>query len=116
MRRLLLLLACALAGCGTPPVNCTAEAVSSLNVTVLDPGGQRVCDATVTARDGSFSATLMALGPAAQCVYAGPFERAGTYVVTAEKAGFQTATAQGVTVTADVCHVKPVSLTLTLSR
>ena len=37
-------------------------------------------------------------------------ERAGRYDVTATRAGYEVATLQGVTVTADECHVIPVQL------
>ena len=50
-----------LAGCESPsdPVVCTTIAVQAITLTVVDgTSGQRICDATVTAVDGSFSQGL----------------------------------------------------------
>lgn len=96
------------------PKGCTLNAVASLTITVKDPAGARVCDATVTATDGAFSEKLMAL-PGADCVYAGPFERAGTYEVTVTKAGYSTALLRNLVVGSDECHVIPVAATVTLT-
>ena len=117
------LMAATLAACteaptfpGDPRV-CTAVAVQSLNVTVLDgASGQRVCDATVVASEGAFRETLRSFGPEADCVYAGPTERAGVYEVSVSKAGYQTAGMSNVRVGEDECHVIPVKLTISLSR
>ena len=101
---------------GDPRV-CTAVAVQSLNVTVLDAvSQQRLCDATVIAVDGTFQETLRSFGSEASCVYAGPTERAGVYEVRVSKTGYQPATASNVRVTEDECHVIPVKLTISLSR
>ena len=113
----------ALAGCTsvklpTEPVVCTAIAVSSLNVTVRDSAtGARICDATVVARVGGESHELMAFAHDPQsCSYAGPWERAGTFEVRVERAGYEAAAVSGVRVTADECHVIPVQLTVDLGR
>jgi hypothetical protein len=109
-----------LGGCESPaePVVCTTIAVQAITLTVVDgTSGQRVCDATVTVVDGSFSQVLPPFpGSATECTYSGPTERAGTYEVRVSRAGYQPATERNVRVTADVCHVNPVRLTMTLSR
>ena len=108
------------AGCESPadPVICTTIAVQAITLTVLDGvSGQRVCDATVTVVDGSFSQVLPPFpGSAPDCTYSGPTERAGTYEVRVSRAGYQPATERNVRVTADECHVIPVRLTVTLNR
>ena len=109
-----------LAGCESPtdPVVCTTIAVQAITLTVVDgASGQRICDATVTAVDGSFSQGLPPFpGSAPDCTYSGPTERAGTYEVRVSRAGYQPATASNVRVAADECHVIPVRLTVTLNR
>jgi hypothetical protein len=109
-----------LTDCGygpTEPRVCTAIAVDALVVTVVDAAtGQRICDATVVAIDGSFSAELRPFPAAQDCTYSGPTERAGTYEVRASKAGYEPAAQSGVRVTADECHVIPVRVTLQLRR
>ena len=108
-----------LAGCESPaePVICTAIAVQAITLTVLDgASSQRICDATVTAVDGSFSEVLRPFPGATDCTYSGPTERAGTYEVRVVKAGYAPATQSSVRVTADECHVIPVRLTITLNR
>jgi len=53
---------------------------AGLVVTVTDgPGGARICDATVTARDGSYSTVLQAFASQPDCKYEGAYERPGTY-------------------------------------
>jgi carboxypeptidase family protein len=108
-----------LAGCGhaLEPRACTLIAVEALTVTVVDAAtGQRICDATVTATDGAFSAELrpFALGP--DCSYSGPTERPGRYDVRVTRSGYETAVRRDVTVTADECHVIPVRLGIDLDR
>ena len=108
-----------LTGCeeALEPRFCTAIAVDALTVTVADAAsGQRVCDATVTAVDGAFSAELreFALGP--DCSYSGPTERPGRYEVRVTRAGYEAAVRSGVNVTADECHVIPVLVTVNLIR
>jgi len=109
-----------LVGCESPsePVICTTIAVQAITLTVVDGvSGQRVCDATVTAVDGSFSQVLPPFpGSAPDCTYSGPTERAGTYELRVSRAGYQPAIERNVRVTADQCHVMPVRLTVTLNR
>jgi hypothetical protein len=121
VRRALLISALAgvLAACDTPlePHVCTAIAVDAINVTVTDAAsGQRICDATVTASDGGFREQLRVLGGPADCVYSGPTERAGRYEVQVSRPGYATASASGVRVDADECHVIPVRVAVPLSR
>ena len=94
-------------------VNCTAELRSSLVVTVLNGAATEICDATVTARDGGFLATLHVYGNTPPCNYDGPYERRGTYTVTAQANGQSTSMA-GIQVTGDQCHVHTRDVTLTL--
>ena len=47
--------------------------------------GQPLCDATVTASEGQYSERLFE----ASCRFPGAYERPGTYVIRAEKAGFR---------------------------
>ena len=108
-----------LAGCAgvrtpvDPGIVCTAVAVSSLNVTVRDQrSGQPVCDATVTAIESN--GTSHVLRPTGACTYAGPYERAGTFEVIASRSGYDAARVTGIRVTADECHVIPVSLVVDL--
>lgn len=99
------------------PRFCTAIAVDAMTVTVVDAAsGQRICDATVTAVDGAFTAELreFAFGP--ECNYSGPTERPGRYEVRVNRAGYAPAVRAGVNVTADECHVIPVPVTVTLVR
>lgn len=96
---------------------CTLIAVEALTVVVTDAAtGVRVCDATVSVVDGGFTAILRAFGPAQDCSYAGPTERAGRYEVRVARAGYQTTVRRDVLVTADECHVIPVRLDIPLPR
>lgn len=106
-------------GCESPagPVICTAIAVDAIVVTVVDgASNQRICDATVTAVEGSFSQELRGFPAGTDCTYSGPTERAGLYEVRVAKAGYAPVTTSNVRVTADECHVIPVRLTVTLNR
>jgi hypothetical protein len=94
---------------------CTAIAVDALTVTVKDGAtGQRICDATVVAIDGAFSADLRGFALGLDCTYSGPTERPGRYEVRVTRAGYEAAVRPGVTVTADECHVIPVRLAVDL--
>jgi hypothetical protein len=106
-------------GCGRDDLMgaCTAIAVPALDVVVLDGStGDRICDATVLAVEGSFSSVLDPFPPGPTCSYSGPHERPGVYEVSVTKAGYQPAAERNVRVTADECHVVTRQLTLTLAR
>jgi hypothetical protein len=68
-----------------PGVACPAMARAGLDVGVtVDPTAQAVCDAAVTATEGSYAERLIATS----CRYIGAFERPGTYRLRVEAAGF----------------------------
>ena len=113
-----LLLALLLGGCRDgidgPPI-CTLEAVFGLRVEVRNgvTGEPEAEDATGTARDGEYVETLLivpAQGTDRPLLMIGAVERPGSYDVSVTKAGFLEWTASNVTVTADECHVIPVTL------
>jgi hypothetical protein len=98
-----------LSGC-----SCDAAAAWGLSVTVMDAAtGGRVCDATVTATDGSYSETLTGFGDSSTCEYFGAIERVGTYDVQVASGG-RTASAANVVVTSGTCHVSRKAVTVTL--
>lgn len=109
-----------LANCGTPfdpngGTACTDEARAGLNITVKNGStGAEICDATVTATDGSYSETLQNTGGSCGS-YAGAWERKGTYTIAVSKTGFATATESNVVVGADECHVTGVVKTIELT-
>jgi hypothetical protein len=109
-----------LAGCEDPVAIgnvCTAIAIPALSVTVVDgASGQRVCDATVVAVDGSFRSTLERFVTSEACAYSGPYERAGVYEVQVTREGYRPASEGNLRVTADECHVMTRQLTVTLTR
>jgi hypothetical protein len=96
-------------------VVCTAIAKAGLGVDVKDETtSQPICDATVTATEGTYSERLVAVG----CTFAGAFERTGTYTVRAEKAGFAPKEVGKVVVVMDdgVCpHVRETRLSVALA-
>jgi hypothetical protein len=86
-RALLVLLAACSATCGEDrtPVACTAYAAAGLGVAVTNAAtGQPICDATVTAVEGAYSERLFEVS----CSFTGAYERPGTYVIRATRAGF----------------------------
>jgi hypothetical protein len=108
-----------LSGCESPAdgVVCTAIAVDAIVVTVVDgASNQRICDASVTAVEGSFSEVLRPFPAGTECTYSGPTERAGLYEVRVARAGYAPSTTSNVRVNRDECHVIPVRLTVTLNR
>lgn len=100
------------AGCGDTlePIICTDIFVYGLSVEVVDrTGGQPLADgATLTLRDGDYVESMTETFDGLTLFGAG--ERAGTYLVTVARDGYHTWTAANVVVTADECHVIPVSL------
>jgi hypothetical protein len=112
------LAALCLAGCTegvTPPVACAAYAAAGLGVTVTNADtGQPICDATVTAVEGSYSEKLVPVA----CTYTGAYERAGTYVVKAARDGYASKEVGSVRVVmggGDCPHVEQMRLTVALS-
>lgn len=102
-----------LAGCNIGgDTDCTLLLSFGLNVKVQSSDGTPICDAVVTASEGSYQETLNSFG---DCSYAGAGERAGTYTVRASKSGFQIAEQTGIEVEEDECHVIGESVTLTLT-
>lgn len=95
--------------------NCTDIFVYGLNVTVKDA----VTDATlqegvlVKAVDGSYVETLQ-VEEIPSTVFVGAGERAGNYILTVSKDGYQTFTSQVITLTADECHVIGQDITVEL--
>lgn len=112
-----------LAGCGGGDgggVLCPAIAAADFVVIVTDAAtSQRVCDATVTARDNASgdTATLSVNGDASNCSYSGGFyERTGTFTLTATKSGFKDASKSDVSVTKGTCNVVSAQVALQLTH
>jgi hypothetical protein len=95
-------------------VVCPAIAMAGLDVGVTsEQTAQALCDATVTATDGSYVERLVATS----CRYAGAFERPGTYVLRAEGTGFLAKEVSDVRVimgTGQCPHVQAVRLDIQL--
>ena len=91
---------------------CTEIFVSGVNVSVTDQDGQAVAGAVLTLTEGDFSEIMQDLGDGE---YAGAGERAGTYTLTVEADGFDTATVEDIVVGEDECHVITESRDVTLS-
>ncbi|MFV1985877.1 MAG: hypothetical protein ACC682_01235 [Gemmatimonadota bacterium] len=102
-------LAAGLVACSEPTaVACTLEFRYGLSIAVLDGSGTPAAEGAFgLAVEGSFVDTMMVFSPE---TLVGAGERAGTYDITITKEGFMTWTAENITVTADECHVIPVSL------
>ena len=94
---------------------CTDQFVYGLNVIVLDAvtGNPIFQDIEVKAVDGTYQ-EILELVPSSEYAFVGAGERAGTYVVTVTKAGYQTYTSAPIVLTRDECHVIPQSLTVNL--
>lgn len=94
---------------------CTDQFVYGLNIIVLDAasGNPIFQDIEVKAVDGTYQ-EILELVPGLEYTFVGAGERAGTYVVTVTKAGFQTFTSAPIVLTRDECHVIPQSLTINL--
>ena len=96
-------------------IYCTDQFVSGLNVIVLDAstGNPIFQDIQVKAVDGTYQ-EILELVPGLEYAFVGAGERAGNYVVTITKAGYQTYTSAPIVLTRDECHVIPQSLTVNL--
>ena len=93
------------------PIACDTMAVGSVNVSVVDAAGAAIAGATVTYSGGDFvDQPCEEYGGAYTCGW----ELAGEITVKAAATGFSPAEGS-VTVEADVCHVIPQALTLTLA-
>ena len=94
---------------------CTDQFVYGLNVIVLDAstGNPIFQDIEVKAVDGTYQ-EILELVPGLEYAFVGAGERAGNYVVTITKAGYQTYTSAPIVLTRDECHVIPQSLTVNL--
>ena len=87
---------------------CTADFRYGLSINVLEGSGGPAAEGAVgIAVDGDYEETLMVFGPETMV---GAGERPGTYDIAISKFGYMTWSAENVTVTADECHVIPVSL------
>ena len=95
-------------------IACTAEGRPSFVITVLDASGTRVCDASVTVRDGTFSQVIPP-GPLGDCEYSGVPERKGTYSIEV-RSRTTSKTLDGVKVSADECHVHTRRVTVALDH
>ena len=86
--------------CGEPCFALCVIAVG-LDVGVANAAtGAPICDATVSATDGSYSEELQATTDARGCRFRGAFSRPGVYSVRAERQGFLPMTLSRVTVVA----------------
>ena len=94
---------------------CTDQFIYGLNVIVLDAvsGNPIFQDIEVKAVDGPYQ-EILELVPGLEYAFVGAGERAGNYVVTITKAGYQTYTTAPIVLTRDECHVIPQSLTVNL--
>ena len=100
-------------GCKNGGGICTAVFVYGVNVELTDAtNGTPIEGATITLVDGDYMETMEDLGMGS---YAGAGERAGTYTLLAEADGFDDVMMEDIVVTADVCHVTPVSLSIAMS-
>ena len=94
---------------------CTTEFVYGLNVTVINSETQLplVEGVTVTAVDQNYSENLE-LFPGLEYIFSGAGERPGTYTITVTKNGYVTFISDPIVVEADICHVIPRQVTVTL--
>lgn len=111
---LLVLLAGCYLGGTVEPVLCTQQFVYGLTVTIVDQSTSTPIagDATMTLRDGTYEEVVTDSWDGSTLSGAG--ERPGTYSVTIEHPGYATWTRADVAISADECHVIPVTLTAEL--
>lgn len=97
--------------------NCTEEAVAGLNIVVKDATtGEVLSDGVVvSAQDGAYGEVLELVPGSNPATFAGAWERAGTYVITVQKSGYETLVSNAYQVTATVCHVVPQNRTLEIT-
>lgn len=94
---------------------CTAEARAALNVNVTLNGSSAITaeGISVTARDGNYIEDLLPVIPDTP-TFSGAYERAGNYIITVRKAGYQDYVSNNIGVARDRCHVIPRQLTVNL--
>lgn len=101
--------------CGSTSTYCTTEADSSFVVHVEDATtAAAICDATVTADNGSQTWALETYGGPPDCSYTGVYEQAGTFQIAVSKPGYQQ-TGTTVVVKKGTCHVITKDVTVKLS-
>ena len=100
-------------GCGlSEPDVCTLEAVFGVNVSLTDDAGVPISGAMLVITEDDYQETMAELRPGK---YAGAVERAGTYDLTVDAAGFPPRQLDGLVVFAGECHVLPVSRDIVLT-
>jgi hypothetical protein len=120
-----LLAAACLQACSPASQECPGNVVTPVTVTVIDSStGLYVCDAVLTASDGSWMQTASAEGATgaafsdASCLYVIDPHRSGTYAISATAAGLHmTQPAPSFSLTFDTCGYEgtPHSVTIVLS-
>ena len=98
-------------GGGDDGIACTAEARTSVLLTVVDQLNVPLPGVNVTYQVNGGATQIQACETTGRCAIA--FEVSGTFSIAASKAGYTPASGT-VTVTRDACHVITESLTLTL--
>jgi hypothetical protein len=104
-------------GCDNPIEEeraCTQEARASVQVTVVDPQGNQLSDASVVfSLDGSPESNCENIS---EGLYVCGWEREGSFVVSARKVGYRDAhTSVDVGLMSSGCHVDGKQITLTLT-
>jgi hypothetical protein len=67
--------------------DCKGPVAPSLSVIVLDPSGQRVCDAVVEATDKTSTQAFTSTATTGDCEYTGLWNTGGTFTVSATAHG-----------------------------
>ncbi len=96
--------------------NCSDGPVAfGIGVVVTDATtGSRVCDAVLTASDGTYTETLRPNGPPADCSFYG-VGRAGTYDLRISRAGYVDALERNVIVAQNGCGIRSVDVNVRLA-
>lgn len=95
--------------------NCTDQFVYGLHVSVKNAVTNAVLQegVLVKATDGSYVETLQTEGNSST-VFVGAGERAGSYILTVSKDGYETFTSEVITLKRDECHVISKEVTVAL--
>ena len=106
------------AGCPNGGVPCTLEFAYGLTVHLSDAGtGAPISGASLILREGAYVETMQEILPDFEPgTYVGAGERAGTYTLTVQAAGYEGQSIEDIVVTADICHVTGRTLDVELSR